>query len=234
MQVQKVSGRRLLLVVPLWPAATLGLVVLTLLPLRILANGWTRAHSADVFGLLLLESYLGLLLALALLFGGPRGLRDRLGFRFTRARDVGLAVLAWMACLVLGIIALTALGSLLGKPESNAIPVFRRSFDPLFIALVVPTVALLAPACEELLFRGAFFGWLRGHLPFWAAAVISAALFAAVHLIVPLFPYLFIFGLAAALIRERTGSTFNSFVMHAIQNSLATAAAYVAISSGQV
>lgn len=232
--MQKISGRRLLLVVPLWPAATAGLILLTLVPLRLFAHGWTRSHSADVFGMLLLEAYLGLLLALMLLFGGPAGLRDRLGFRYTRSQDVGLAVVAWLACLVLGIIAIAALGPLLGRPQSNAIPVFKQAFDPLFIGLVVPTVALLAPACEELLFRGAFFGWLRGRLPLWAAAVISAALFAAVHLILPLFPYLFIFGVVAAVIRERTGSTLNSFVMHAIQNSLATVAAYAAISSGQV
>ena len=234
MEVVKISGRRLLLVLPLWPAATLALLLVTLVPLRILAQGWTRSHSADVGGIVLLESYLGLLLALLLLFGGPTGLRDRLGFRYTRRRDVALAVAAWMASLVIGILALLAIGSLLGKPQSNAIPLFRKSFDPLFVALVIPTVALLAPACEELLFRGAFFGWLRGRAPFWVAAGISAAVFAAVHLLPPLFPYLFIFGVMAALIRERTGSTFNTFVMHAIQNSLATIAAYVAISSGQV
>ena len=228
------SGRRLLLVVPLWPAASGVLLLTTLLPIRLFARGWSRAHSADLAAIDLLESYLGLLVALMLLFGGPAGLRDRLGFRYTRGADVALAIGAWVASLVVGLIALLAIGSLLGKPQSNAIPLFKRSFDPLFVAIVVPTVALLAPACEELLFRGAFFGWLRGRAPFWVAALITAAVFAAVHLLPPLFPYLFIFALLAALIRERTGSTFNTFVMHAIQNSLATIAAYAAINSGQV
>ena len=36
---------------------------------------------------------------------------------------------------------------------------------------------LVAPLAEELLFRGALFGWLRRRLPAWPAILVSAALF---------------------------------------------------------
>jgi membrane protease YdiL (CAAX protease family) len=43
-------------------------------------------------------------------------------------------------------------------------------------------------------------------------------------------PTLFVFGLGAAWIRERTGSTFNSFAMHATQNTFAVVATYLLLS----
>jgi membrane protease YdiL (CAAX protease family) len=115
---------------------------------------------------------------------------------------------------------------LLGQPQSNAVGLLSRSFDPLFVALIVPTVCLLAPACEEMLFRGVIYGWLRRHLPALPVIAITASVFAAAHLLPPLFPTLFVFGVAAAAMREWTGSTLNSFLMHVTQNSVAVAYTY--------
>ena len=95
--------------------------------------------------------------------------------------------------------------------------------------LIVPTVCVIAPVCEELLFRGALYGWMRRRLPALVAIPLSAAIFAGAHLIVPLLPALFVFGLGAAWIRERTGSTLNSFAMHATQNTFAVAVTYAVL-----
>ena len=227
------TGRRLLLAVGLWlPILALALAV-TIAGLRLGAREWANGHPADLGAILLCEGYLALLGALAIAFGGPQGMRDRLGFRFTSLTDLALAWSAWIAALVTGLLATAALSPLLGQPRSNAVDVLRISFDPLFVALVVPTVCLLAPAAEELLFRGALFGWLRRRLPLAWAVLLSAAVFAGLHLLPPLLPFLFAFGVAAALIYQRTGSTLNSFVMHASQNTVAVAAAYVALTHGQ-
>ena len=43
-------------------------------------------------------------------------------------------------------------------------------------------------------------------------------------------PLLFVFGLAATLVRARTGSTLNSFAMHATQNTMAVVATYALLS----
>ena len=228
-----VSGARLLIASLLWPVLTVVLLVATGVALRLLAPSWIAAHPADLIAFFLVEAYLALLASLLACFGGPAGLASTLGFRFTSWNDIALALLAWAGALAVGGLLIAALTPLLGKPSSNAVPVLKRSFDPLFVALVVPTLGLLAPLCEELLFRGAFYGWLRRRLPLWVAAPLSAAVFAGVHLLPPLFPFFFTFGLAAALVRERSGSTLNTFAMHATQNLLATAAAYAVISSGK-
>jgi membrane protease YdiL (CAAX protease family) len=227
--LNRVNGLRLAAVLGLWlllGAAVLGLTFV------IVHFGLPRAaaeHRAAVGALLVLEAYATLLAALLVAYGGWRGVRGRLGFRFTSFTDIALAIVTWIGALVAGVLATVLLSPFLGQPRSNATDLLGRSFDPLFVVPIVPTVCLLAPLCEELLFRGAIFGWLRSRLPAPVAAVLSAALFAGAHLLLPLFPELFVFGLAAAWIYQRTGSTLNSFVMHASQNTLAVVLTYLVL-----
>lgn len=229
MPVPRVSGRRVAASVGLWALLAAVVVGGTLLTFRFGLPGVVAAHRAAVGAVLVVEAYLTLLASLLVAFGGWRGLRDQFGFRFTSYRHVLLALVTWISALVVGVLATALLSPLLGTPRSNATDLLGRSFDPFFVVPIVPTVCLLAPACEELLFRGALFGWLRLRLPVPVAAVVSAAIFAGAHLLLPLFPELFVFGLAAALIYQLTGSTFNSFVMHATQNTTAVLITYAVL-----
>jgi membrane protease YdiL (CAAX protease family) len=228
--LNQVSGPRLAAALGLW--VLLGAIVLgpTWALFRFGLTSVFVTHRAVVGAILIAEAYLALLAALLIGFGGWRGLRDRLGFRFTSFTHLGLAIGTWLGALLVGAVATVLLSPLLGVPRSNAVDLLGRSYDPLFIALIVPTICVLAPACEELLFRGALYGWLRSRLPPLLAAPLSAAVFAGAHLLLPLFPELFVFGLAAAWIYQRTGSTLNSFAMHASQNTLAVVATYLLLS----
>lgn len=205
-----------------WLAVSALLVVATGFTAR---AGWPapapRARRGDLGALYMLEAYLVLVVAMAAGFGGVRGLAHRLGFHFTSWRDLTLAPVLWLAALIVGGLLTALLAPLLGHGPSNSVALFGRARDPLFLALTVGTVVLLGPAAEEMLFRGALFGWLRGRTPAAAAAAISAATFAAAHLLPAAFPFLFVFGIAAAIMYERTGSTLNSFAMHACQNAFA-------------
>jgi len=221
-----VSGRRLLLALALWPVASALVLFVTFLPLVLVAGAWFNSHEADITAIGTAELYVALLAALMLAFGGPAGLRDRLGFRFTSVGHLLLGLPVWFATLIAGVVLLLAFEPLLGQSQSNVAPLLRSSFDPLFVAVIVPTLCLLAPACEEMLFRGALYGWLRRRAPVVLAVPVTAALFAGAHLLPPLFPFLFAAGVSTALVRERTGSTLNSFVVHAAQNTFAVAATY--------
>ena len=224
-----VTGRRLLLAMAIWLAlAGLG-VGSSAVFVRVSPFG--RAHRADVLAFALLEAYLALLAALLATFGAS-GLRRQLGFHFTSSAHLTLALVTWVACLIAGTLLSAAFIPLLGQPPSNTARLLGLSFDPLFVLLVVVTVCLLGPVCEELFFRGALYGWMRGRLPAPVAIPVSAMIFAGAHVIVPLMPTLFVFGLGAAWIRERTGSTLNSFAMHATQNTVAVAVTYVLLSHG--
>jgi membrane protease YdiL (CAAX protease family) len=223
-----VSGRRLLLAVAIWlvlAGAGFGPAVAF-----VRLSQFGRAHRADVLAAALLEAYLALFVALLTAFGGPAGLRRTLGFRFTSAAHLALALGTWGACFVGGALLDAAFIPILGPPPSNTEALLGISFDPLFVVLIVVTVCVVAPVCEELFFRGALYGWMRGRVPALVAIPVSALVFAGAHVIVPLMPTLFVFGLGAAWIRERTGSTLNSFAMHATQNTVAVVATYVLLS----
>ena len=232
MKVRAVRGWRLLATLLLWAALLVLVVGATVLTSRLTARAWAAAHQPDVLAILLVEAYLTLLVALLLAFGGTTGLRSRLDFRRTSPQHVFLALATWLGALAGGLILTMLLVPLVGQPQSNTATLLSRSFDPLFIVLVVPTVCLLAPFCEELLFRGALLGWLGRWMPVPAAIVVTAVIFAGAHLLPTLFPVFFVFGLAAAWIRAVTGSTFNSFVMHATQNTFAVTVTYLYLTHG--
>jgi len=77
---------------------------------------------------------------------------------------------------------------------------------------------LLVPIFEEVFFRGLLLSWLNRHMRFVPALLVQAALFAAMHVYPVVFPYAFLFGIATGYVRRATGSTFNTVLMHVINN----------------
>jgi membrane protease YdiL (CAAX protease family) len=71
--------------------------------------------------------------------------------------------------------------------------------------------------------------WLAGYarLSFALTALITSALFSVMHVYPVLFPVAFIAGFGAALVRERTGSSFTFVVAHAANSVTFLAAAYI-------
>lgn len=73
---------------------------------------------------------------------------------------------------------------------------------------------ILGPVCEEYAFRGISFGYARRALPFWAANVLQAFLFAAMHMNMLQVSYAFFLGLLLGYFVERTGSMALSIALH--------------------
>ncbi|WP_246018514.1 CPBP family intramembrane glutamic endopeptidase [Arthrobacter crusticola] len=92
------------------------------------------------------------------------------------------------------------------------------------IAFIV--IAVLTPLWEEVLFRGAFLsGFLRRFRPS-AAILLSAALFAAVHLVLLTFAYLFALGVALALLQRFHRNLWAPVLLHAANNAVVTLVAF--------
>jgi membrane protease YdiL (CAAX protease family)/Tfp pilus assembly protein PilF len=79
-------------------------------------------------------------------------------------------------------------------------------------------VALLAPAGEEVLFRGLIFGAIRGRLSSGWTVVITAALFALMHLQPIYFAPLFAIGLVLGWARDRSGGLALPIMLHCVNN----------------
>jgi membrane protease YdiL (CAAX protease family) len=89
------------------------------------------------------------------------------------------------------------------------------------LLLLFLAIAVVGPIVEELVFRGMLFQLLRRQLPLWGATILSAGIFAALHVIPVLLPSLFVFGVALALVFHRTRSLYCSTFLHMLINAVA-------------
>lgn len=173
------------------------------------------------------------LLVIAVIWLGLRygaGARRVTGRRW-RWSDVGVGVGVGVACFVGQRIVLVAIASLLAGLGLE-VPAVQETFqviaeDRATAPALAVTAVLLAPAGEELLFRGLVFQGLRARRGFWAAAAVSAALFTLAHLgegggpiadliiVAGIFPL----GLVFAAVMERRQSLLASIVSHAVYNA---------------
>jgi membrane protease YdiL (CAAX protease family) len=86
---------------------------------------------------------------------------------------------------------------------------------PLVWALIVIRVAALSGVGEELLFRGALYGWLRRRLSAPPAIAVTTVLFVLEHAYYPvLIPLVLTCGLATGWVRHRTGTIATTISMH--------------------
>lgn len=225
-----VSGWRLLLALALMVIFGSGASILTWGIVQAIAPAWVT--TVDFVVLVVAEVYMSVLAALLVAFGGVAGVRNRLGFRFTSGRDLLQALGLDVVALALAILFYVLFTPIFGSPLSIAIPVLKAvtdvmrlpQADLLTLALIFARVFVLVPLAEELFFRGALYGWLRRYLPALPTILLTALLFGFEHTAwgVPiprlffLVPLAFVYGLAVGWVRERTGSTLNTAVMHVV------------------
>lgn len=170
--------------------------------------------SAAVGGLVEMGIILGIVLLIAR--GRPRD--EYLGLR----RPSSWRLAAGLAALVLiGVFVLSGILSPLLQPgqEQGLVPKnWQASHAAAFVANFA-VVALLAPAVEEITFRGLGYRLLE---PFgrWTAILLVGLAFGLAHGLVEALPILAAFGAGLAYIRMRTGSVYPGMIVHATFNSL--------------
>ena len=134
-------------------------------------------------------------------------------------RRFGGEAIGWMVVAVIAYFAFAAIYiGIFGAPEQEDIAESFGSW-PLQVLLI----AIAAPISEEVCFRGMVFGGLRTRLPAIAAALVSGAIFGAMHVVtgISAVPPLIAFGVIIALLYERTGSIVPGIILHALNNSVA-------------
>ncbi|MFM8563540.1 MAG: lysostaphin resistance A-like protein [Acidimicrobiia bacterium] len=91
--------------------------------------------------------------------------------------------------------------------------------DGIWVVVLVVVVVIGAPLVEELVYRGLIQQTLQGRLDDMVALVISAAVFAAIHLQAVEFPGLFLFGLVVGFCFMRTGRLGMGIMVHLAFNA---------------
>ena len=219
---------------PKWPPATwgpgvavlgvLGALIaglfLSIPALAVDADAGSEDGSALSNIVLQLGTVLGFLLVpLAIAASRPAGatarqVLDRLGVRRFAPSSFG-----WMAAAYGGYIAAAAIYvAIVGTPEQEDIADLFGSLPAKILLIVV-----CASVAEELCFRGFLYGGLRTGMGTAAAAVASSVIWGALHVVtgISAVPVLIFFGIALALLYEKTGSVVPGILLHAVNNSLA-------------
>jgi membrane protease YdiL (CAAX protease family) len=208
-------------------------------------DGWAvavRAAGAGVmvtfFALIVVQGALGveqvpvltLLAGLPMLFMIERQLLAPAGVPLRPAFGLDARPTTALAAATLGLLALeqglvilvTYVGHRLGHDSSWTSSVEETLIfgSPAAVASQILDMVVAAPVLEEIGFRGLVYGTLRTRLGVWPAALVSAAVFAALH------PYslagclsLFVGAVASALVYERTRSLVPSIAAHAANNA---------------
>jgi membrane protease YdiL (CAAX protease family) len=155
----------------------------------------------------------------------------RLGGRKVRSWQFGLRPTP--ALHAAGLVVLTILGFLFfsviwavvfGEPKEELLEKLGTNETALLLVLSALLTTVIAPICEEFLFRGYIFGALskwKGWLP---GAVITGVLFGGVHVgsapAVDLVP-LGVLGFMLCVLYRRSGSLYPGIATHSLNNSLA-------------
>jgi membrane protease YdiL (CAAX protease family) len=81
------------------------------------------------------------------------------------------------------------------------------------------TAVIVAPLCEEVVFRGYIYPTLKKFNGIWIAALVSALIFSAAHGSLAALLPLFIFGVVLVFLYERTGSIWAPIGAHFLFNA---------------
>ena len=98
-----------------------------------------------------------------------------------------------------------------------------------WVIISAVVLAVWTPVAEEVFFRGFVLRGLANRWSVAAALVVSAAIFAALHLAPALLLPVFVTGLLLGFLYLRTGSLWPCIAVHAIQNLVAVATAWLGL-----
>jgi membrane protease YdiL (CAAX protease family) len=102
--------------------------------------------------------------------------------------------------------------------------VFGRSIWGFLAALVV--AGFVAPVAEEVFFRGFLQAGLENRFGTWMAILLTALVFAVIHVFPGALPPIFVLGIIFGVLRAETNSVWPCILLHGASNALSVIAAY--------
>lgn len=128
-------------------------------------------------------------------------------------------LIMWVAFAVLYAIGYDTLIESLGvQLVQDTVDLFQKTQDMNVLIMMAFTAVIVAPFCEEVVFRGYIYPALKRFSGPWIGALVSALFFSAAHGSVASLAPLFIFGLALVFLYEWTGSIWAPIAVHFLFN----------------
>ncbi len=101
----------------------------------------------------------------------------------------------------------------------NTVSANSDQFLSLHPLLLIFFVGVLAPVCEEVVFRGAIFSGMKKEGNVFKAVIASGLLFGLLHMNINQASYAFVIGVLLGFLVEATGSIFSSIMFHILVNA---------------
>lgn len=156
---------------------------------------------------------------LALAARSKGNIADYLGYKLPRRSEVIIGVAILAAVIVAGdIVSWLAGRNIVDRFQTD---IYEAAKSANLLPLLLFAITILIPIGEETLFRGFLFrGWLRSPRQAWPVILITAGLFAIVHVQYDWFliAQVFVFGILFGWIRWATGSTLLTMLLHGLVN----------------
>ena len=142
-------------------------------------------------------------------------------------KDIFIGVFTYLASIIPMLALLSVYSLILLKLGVNAeqgahpvVPILTQSKDSSIVYIIFILAVVVAPIIEEIMFRGAFYSWLRDRLNAPLSILVSALIFAAIHPqgAIGIVPLGFI-GAILAMLREWRGSITACIITHACFNA---------------
>lgn len=152
-----------------------------------------------------------------------------LGLRWKEWPRVLLIAPATVLCMWVFFAGLQGLGYMdlmerLGVQKvQDTVELFQKGKDPAVLILMGFAAVIVAPICEEVVFRGYLYPAAKRYAGPWVAAVCTALMFSAAHGNMAALLPLFVFGLVLVALYEFTGSIWAPVAAHFLFNAATVA-----------
>ncbi len=231
-----ITATRVVTAIVLWLVASGLIGIVTVVGARALALGWAT-NSNEMATIIAAEVYAILIVALFSVFGGYAGTATALRLRAVPRRAFAMAFTVVVITLIAGNVPyiLAGAGALVRDAYLRVGTDGGRlgAMGSMATLLSLFRACVLAPVGEELLFRGAIYGWVRRWSPAWSANALTGMLWGiitgAIGGVPLLVPRAILYGLGLNWIRERTESTLPGIAVHIAHDSLAIIAVYLLV-----
>jgi len=156
------------------------------------------------------------------------------GSRWSKKRSIFSGLGTMLGVRVVAVIILVALAAVFHlkgmepdyfKPLAVEVSEDLRAIRAVFgWPVLILIVGVVAPMCEEMLFRGVLLRSFQRHVPFFWANLFQALGFAFLHTGVALMVFALVMGFGAGLLRNRANSLMPGIIMHVSNNFISMCA----------
>ncbi|WP_434523087.1 lysostaphin resistance A-like protein [Halorubrum sp. AS12] len=165
------------------------------------------------------------------------GIVSYLGVRVPSLKEIGIVLGSWVVILIL-ILAVSTIVQLLGTETAANQSAELAMGNPSIIPLLIAASFLVIGPCEEILYRGVVQGRLRESLPAAPSILLSAAIFATIHVMaltgglsarLTTVSILFVPSLVFGAVYEYTENLVVPALLHGLHNAVLFTALYVTV-----